>query len=190
MRIFIQTNPGEGLPGLGASAQGPVIGGHYLVRIENRSMQISELAAAPDIAEVGTQCSAATVDGVALATGLSFENVLSASGVAFGSFSGLTDAQGSDIGDELPRLTPTACIGRHRGSGDALGDDLKKRFIGIAAAECARSQVGTACPTHTIRSVAGGALASEQARSFHSIVGAVERISTGRAVLRVKGHCD
>jgi hypothetical protein len=123
---------------------------------------------------------------VALATALRFENALAASGVALGSPGGFADAQGSNQGDDLPYLAPRAAICRHRGSRDALGDDLEERFVGVAAAESAQSQVGTARPTGSVRTVAGGALAPEQARAFRLIGWTVERVGARHAVLAVK----
>ena len=119
---------------------------------------------------------------------MGFENTLAASGVALGSPGGFADAQRSNQGDDLPNFAPRAAIRGHRGTGDAFGDDLKERLVGVVAAVSARSQVGTARATGSVRTVAGGALAPEQTGAFRLIRRSVERVGARDAVLPVKGQ--
>src|SRR5262249_224294 len=141
----VETNARERLAGFRAGPQRPVIGGYLRVRIENRPFETTERAAASNAGEVRTKGPALIRDGVALGAASSFVNTLTASGVAFGSPRGFTDAQGSNKGGDLPYLAPRAAIRRHRSTCDSFGDDLKERFVGIAAAESAHGEVGTTC---------------------------------------------
>src|SRR3989454_8181532 len=129
VRVFVQTNSGNPLPGFGDSAQGPIIGGYFLIRIEKRPLQTTERAATPDTGEVRAECSTPIRDGVALPAALGFEDALSAGGVAFGSLGGLADAQRPDMGHDLPHFAAAAGVRGHGGFGAALGDEFEQRFV-------------------------------------------------------------
>src|SRR5687768_12692577 len=87
------------------------------------------------------------------------------------------------VADDLPYLAGIAGVRRHGCAGDSFRNYSKDRLVGVAVFESAGGEIGTGGATSSVRTMAGGALGTEQAGTLGAVLGRVKRIAPGGAAV-------